>query len=77
VKIANPRKRGGHPTQKPVELFEYLIKTFSNEGDLVCDFCMGSGSSGIAAINLNRRYIGIEKNEIYFKGAEEWMNSLN
>lgn len=55
-----------HPTQKPVELCEYLIKTYTNEGDLVLDNCMGSGSICLAAKNLNRNYIGIEKDEKYF-----------
>ena len=60
-----------HPTQKPVALFEYLIKTFSDEGDLVLDNCIGSGTSAIACINTNRDFIGIEKEEIYFKIAVE------
>ena len=55
-----------HPTQKPVELLEYLIKTYSNEGDVVLDNCMGSGSTAIAAINTNRNYIGYELNEEYY-----------
>lgn len=54
-----------HPTQKPVEMFEYLIKTYSNEGDIVLDNCMGSGTTIIAALNTNRRYIGIEKEKGY------------
>ena len=60
-----------HPTQKPVALCEYLIKTYTNEGDVVLDNCMGSGSTGVAAINLNRNFIGIELNDEYFKIAEE------
>lgn len=59
-----------HPTQKPVALCEYLIQTYTNEGDLVLDNCMGSGSTGVACKNLNRRFIGIEKDEEYFKIAE-------
>ena len=55
-----------HPTQKPTELLEYLIKTYSNEGDIVLDNCMGSGSTAIAAINTNRHYIGYELNEEYY-----------
>lgn len=55
-----------HPTQKPVALCEYLIKTYTNEGDLVLDNCMGSGSIGIACINTNRRFIGIELEEEYY-----------
>jgi site-specific DNA-methyltransferase (adenine-specific) len=62
---------GHHPTQKPVLLLEDLIKTFSNEGDLVVDLTMGSGSTGVACVNTNRNFIGIEKDEKYFKIAEE------
>ena len=60
-----------HPTQKPVALLEELIKTFSNEGDVILDNCMGSGSTGVACKNTNRNFIGIELNESYFKIAEE------
>jgi len=60
-----------HPTQKPVALFEYLIKTYTNEGDTVLDNCMGSGSTGVAAKNLNRNFIGIELDEKYFDIAKE------
>lgn len=60
-----------HPTQKPVALLEYLIKTYSNEGELVLDNCMGSGSAGIACINTNRNFIGIELDENYFNIAKE------
>lgn len=56
-----------HPTQKPVALLEYLIKTYTNEGELVLDNCMGSGSTGVAAKNLNRSFIGMEKDEKYFE----------
>lgn len=56
-----------HPTQKPVELMEYLIKTYTNEGELVLDFTMGSGSTGVACMNTNRKFIGIELDENYFK----------
>lgn len=55
-----------HPTQKPVSLCEYLIKTYTNEGDLVLDNCAGSGTTLLAAKNLNRQFIGIEKEENYF-----------
>tara|TARA_R100000781_G_scaffold53459_1_gene34938 strand:+ start:5503 stop:6429 length:927 start_codon:yes stop_codon:yes gene_type:complete len=65
---------GHHPTQKPVLLLEDLIKTFSNENDLVVDLTMGSGSTGVAAKNLNRKFIGIEKDENYFKIAEDRIN---
>jgi len=57
--------RGFHPTQKPVALFEYLIKTYTNEGDLVLDNCAGSGTTAIACLNLNRNYILIEKEKEY------------
>ena len=63
-----------HPTQKPVELMEYLIKTYTNENETVLDFTMGSGSTGVAANNLNRDFIGIEQDEKYFKIAEERIN---
>jgi len=62
---------GYHPTQKPVLLLEDLIKTFSNENDLVVDLTMGSGSTGVACVNTNRNFIGIEKDERYFKIAEK------
>lgn len=62
---------GYHPTQKPVLLLEDLIKTFSNENDLVVDLTMGSGSTGVAAKNTNRNFIGIEQDENYFKIAEQ------
>lgn len=60
-----------HPTQKPVALLEYLIKTYTNENDLVLDNCMGSGSTGVACINTNRNFIGIELDEKYFNIAKE------
>jgi len=60
-----------HPTQKPVELLEYLIKIYSNEGETVLDNCMGSGSTGVACVNTNRNFIGIELDENYFNIAKE------
>ena len=60
-----------HPTQKPTELCEWLIKSFSNEGDTVLDFCMGSGTTVIACINTKRHYIGLEKDADIFKIAED------
>ena len=60
-----------HPTQKPVALMEYLAKTYSNEGDYVLDFCVGSGTAGVACVNTNRKFIGIEKDEGYFKIAQD------
>lgn len=60
-----------HPTQKPVALMEYLIKTYTNEGDTVLDFTMGSGTTGVACKNLNRNFIGIELDENYFNISEK------
>lgn len=60
-------ERGLHPTQKPVELFEYLIKTYTHEGDTVLDNCMGSGTTAIACRNTNRNYIGFEKDVGYYE----------
>lgn len=60
-----------HANQKPVELMEYLIKTYTNEGETVLDFTMGSGSTGVACKNLNRKFIGIELDETYFNIAKE------
>ena len=65
------KDRGMHPTQKPVALMEYLIKTYTNEGETVLDNCMGSGTTGVACKNLNRKFIGIEKDETYFKIAQD------
>jgi site-specific DNA-methyltransferase (adenine-specific) len=67
---------GLHPTQKPVSLMEYLIKTYSNEGDTVLDFCMGSGTTGVACKNLNRDFIGIEKEKQYYDIAKERIDSI-
>ena len=64
-------ERGCHPTQKPVPLLEYLIRTYTNEGETVLDFTMGSGSTGVACVNTNRNFIGIELDENYFKIAKE------
>lgn len=64
-------KESLHPTQKPIELCEYLIKTYSNEGDLILDNCCGSGTTCVAARNLGRNFIGIELDENYFKIANE------
>jgi len=60
-----------HPTQKPVELIEYLIKTYSNENDLILDNCMGSGTTGVACVDTNRSFIGIEKDPKYFEIAKD------
>ena len=61
--------KSGHPTQKPVSLCEYLIKTYTNEGETVLDNCMGSGSTGVACVNTGRNFIGIELDEHYYKVA--------
>ena len=67
---------GYHPTQKPILLLEDLIKTFSNENDLVCDLTMGSGSTGVACKRLNRNFIGIEKNKKYFEIAKSRIDNI-
>ena len=64
-----------HPAQKPVPLLEYLIKTYSNEGDTVMDNTMGSGSTGVAARNTNRNFIGIEKDPVFFNIAVQRVNA--
>lgn len=81
IDIPNVVGRGTvHPTQKPVALMEYLIKTYTNEGDLVLDNTMGSGTTGVACINTNRRFIGIELDQIYFdiavKRCQDAINEL-
>ena len=76
TKECNSRKRV-HPTQKPVDLLEYLIKTYTNEGDLILDFTMGSGSTGVACLNTNRRFIGIELDENYFNIAKERLSKIS
>ena len=67
----NPSNPRLHPTQKPVDLMKYLIKTYSNENDTILDFTMGSGTTGVACKLLNRNFIGIELDENYFKIAKE------
>ena len=69
------REFGLHPTQKPVALFEYLIKTYTNEGEIILDNCIGSGTTAIASINTNRNYIGIEKEKEYVDIANERINN--
>ena len=69
IEFSNVLRGTIHPTQKPVALFEYLVKTYSNEGDIILDNCMGSGTTAIAAINTNRNYIGFELDEEYYKGS--------
>ena len=65
-----------HPTQKPVALLEYLIKTYTNEGETVLDNCMGSGSTGVACKNTKRNFVGIELDEKYFNIAKKRINNL-
>ena len=65
-----------HPTEKPVALFEYLIKTYTNEGDLVLDNCIGSGTTAIAARNTGRHFIGIEKEPKYVEIANKRLSQL-
>lgn len=70
------QKSALHPTQKPVALLEYLIKTYSNEGDLILDNCMGSGSTGVACVKTKRNFIGIELDENYFNIAKKRIGEL-
>jgi site-specific DNA-methyltransferase (adenine-specific) len=72
IDISNANKTGNtHPTQKPIALFEYLIRTYTNEGDTVLDFTMGSGTTGVACMRSNRNFIGIEKELNYFEIAQK------
>ena len=71
------QKEAIHPTQKPVALFEYLIKTYTNEGDLVLDNCMGSFTTAIACENLNRNYIGFENDDTYFELGQKRLENLH
>jgi len=76
IEIPNAAQKGKvHPTQKPVELMEYLVKTYANEGETVLDFTMGSGTTGVACKNTNRNFIGIEMDDKYFKIAEKRINN--
>jgi site-specific DNA-methyltransferase (adenine-specific) len=74
ISNANQRNRI-HPTQKPIQLMEYLVKTYTNENETVLDFTMGSGTTGVACKNLNRNFIGIEKDDNYFKIATDRINA--
>ena len=72
IEFSNASQKGKlHPTQKPIALLEYLIKTYTNEGETVLDFTMGSGSTGVACVNTNRRFIGIELDAGYFEIAQK------
>lgn len=72
----NNHKNRFHPNQKPVEILEWLVKTYTNEGDLILDFTMGSGSTGVACLNTNRRFVGIELDENYFKIAKQRLQEV-
>ena len=65
-----------HPTQKPIELMEYLIKTYTNENETVLDFTMGSGTTGVACLNTNRNFIGIELDDKYFEMSKKRINNI-
>lgn len=73
----SPDRDKFHPTQKPVPLLEYLIKTYTNEGEIVLDFTMGSGTTDVACANLDRSFIGIELKKDYFKIAAERIDRAN
>lgn len=74
---ASGRVKTKHPTQKPVDLMEYMIKTYTNEGEAVLDFCMGSGTTGVAALRTKRLFLGIEINSEYFEIAKNRINNFN
>ena len=76
IKISNDNHKSLHPTQKPVELLEWLIYTYTNENETVLDNCMGSGSTGVACVNTNRHFIGIELDENYFNVAKQRIESV-
>lgn len=77
IKVSNPRIKGGHPTEKPLELLKYLVKTYSNKGDKILDSCMGQGSTGEASILEGRKFIGIELSKEYFKIAHHKLSNLS
>lgn len=74
--VNNSNEKTKHPTQKPVKLFEYLIKTYSNEGETVLDNCMGSGTTAVACINTGRNYIGFEMDEEYYQITQDRIGEL-
>lgn len=71
IEFGTDNTKNVHPTQKPVALMEYLIRTYTHEGEVVMDNCIGSGSTGVACKNLNRKFIGVEMDENYFNIAKE------
>ena len=77
-KFSTDKAKGSlHPTQKPVALIEYLIKTYTNEEETVLDNCMGSGTTGVACKNLNRKFIGIELDDTYYEIAKNRINGVS
>ena len=75
-KFCTDKSKSKHPTQNPIALLEYLIKTYTNEGETILDFTMGSGSTGVACVNTNRNFIGIELDEHYFNVAKQRIESI-
>ncbi|TWH03418.1 site-specific DNA-methyltransferase (adenine-specific) [Nocardioides sp. J9] len=76
LRVSNPRIKGGHPTQKPVELFEYLIRTYTNPGDVVLDPVLGSGTTAVAAESLKRNWVGMEAKSEYVAMANRRIDDL-
>tara|TARA_R110000824_G_scaffold555_4_gene3600 strand:- start:12772 stop:13512 length:741 start_codon:yes stop_codon:yes gene_type:complete len=74
-KTAESEGKVVHPTQKPVALFEYLVKTYSNKGDVILDNCIGSGTTAVACMNMERHFIGMEKEEKYYEICKERINN--
>lgn len=74
--VPTGKEKTKHPTQKPVLLMDYLVKTYTNEGDTVLDFAMGSGTTGVACVSFNRKFIGIELNETYFNIAKQRIKAV-
>lgn len=77
IKISNDNHKSLHPTQKPVELLEWLIRTYTKENDIILDNCMGSGSTGVACLNTNRKFIGMELDNTYFEIAKKRIEEAN
>lgn len=77
LEFSNPRIKNGHPTQKPVPLFEWIIKTYANKEDIVLDNCIGSGTTAVACLKNNRNFIGIEVSEEYCKMAKSRVKEMN
>jgi site-specific DNA-methyltransferase (adenine-specific) len=71
LQFSNGNNKSVHPTQKPIDMFEYLVNTYTNPGDLVLDNCIGSGTTAVACVNTGRRFIGIERDEHFYKIARE------